>query len=233
MVVPQPVMNWMPRALMYSPTVVGRFVRIDPLNIDGDIPMLWDALGGNDGKIIEHLKWFGKPDLMSQEDLSKLLQSFQEPPDWCVNAFRLVSTDQVVGMASYMNTRSEHGSTEVGLVGHGRAMLCTPAATEAHYLLAKHAFETMGYRRYEWTCDALNSASNRSAQRYGFTFEGCFRQHIVTARGNNRDTNWYSMIDSEWPQRKAAFEAWLDPSNFGPEGDQKRKLKEIQDEFPV
>lgn len=233
MTVPQPVTNWTPRASMSSPTLVGRFVRIDPLNLDEDIPMLWDALGGNEGTIIEHLKWYGLPELMSQEDLSKLLQSWQEPPGWCVNIFRLVSTNQVVGMASYMSTRSEHGSTEVGLVGHGRAMLRTPAATEAHYLLARHAFETMGYRRYEWKCDSLNGPSNRSAQRYGFTFEGCFRQHIVTARGNNRDTNWYSMIDSEWPQRKAAFEAWLDPSNFGPVGDQKKKLKDFQDEFAV
>ena len=97
------------------------------------------------------------------------------------------------------------------------ALQRTPLGTEAQYLLARHAFETLGYRRYEWKCNALNAASRRAALRYGFTFEGIFRQHMI-AKGRNRDTAWFSMLDSEWPARKANFERWLAPDNFTAEG---------------
>ncbi len=93
----------------------------------------------------------------------------------------------------------------------------------AQYLLARYAFETLGYRRYEWKCNALNTASRRAALRYGFTFEGIFRQHMI-AKGRNRDTAWFSMLDSEWPTRKANFERWLAPENFSKSGEQKTSL---------
>ena len=131
-------------------------------------------------------------------------------------------------MSSYIATRPDHGTTEVGYVAHGPAMARSPASTEAQFLLAQHAFETMGYRRYEWKCDSNNIPSGKAAMRYGFTFEGCFRQHVVTARGTNRDTNWYSLLDNEWPGRKRAMQAWLHPSNFDSKGKQKRRLEEFQ-----
>ena len=93
------------------------------------------------------------------------------------------------------------------------ALQRTPLATEAHYLLARYAFEELGYRRYEWKCDSLNAASRRAALRFGFTFEGIFRQHMII-KGRNRDTAWFSMLDSEWPARKRNFERWLAPDNF-------------------
>jgi RimJ/RimL family protein N-acetyltransferase len=99
----------------------------------------------------------------------------------------------------------------------------TPLATETQYLLARYAFETLGYRRYEWKCDSLNAASRRAALRYGFSFEAIFRQHMIT-KGRTRDTAWYSIIDSEWPARKASFERWLKPDNFDDEGRQKISL---------
>jgi RimJ/RimL family protein N-acetyltransferase len=99
----------------------------------------------------------------------------------------------------------------------------TPAATEAMFLMAQYVFETLGYRRYEWKCNALNLPSRRAAERFGFIFEGVFRQHMVI-KGRNRDTAWYSMLDSEWPARRAAFEAWLAPENFDAEGRQRRRL---------
>ena len=108
---------------------------------------------------------------------------------------------------------------EVGHIVYSPALQRTPLATEAQYLLARYAFETLGYRRYEWKCDALNAASRRAALRYGFTFEGIFRQHMI-AKGRNRDTAWFSMLDSEWPARKAAFERWLAPENFAADGRQ-------------
>ena len=234
-----PVVDWTPRPLMYAPSLIGQYVRIDPLDVTRDAPLLWDALGGKGDDstgINERLKWFGMPDLKEEKDLFDLLQQIEEPPGCCVNVFRMLDHDTnsnlledstVTGMACYIGTRPEHGSTEVGFVSHGLAMAQTPAATEAHYLLAKHAFETMGYRRYEWKCNSQNLPSGASALRYGFSYEGCFRQHVVTANGHNRDTNWYSMIDAEWPRRKAAMEAWLSPENFDENGKQKRGLKEF------
>src|SRR5690606_28027628 len=100
-------------------------------------------------------------------------------------------------------------------------------ATEMHYLMAKHAFEDLKYRRYEWKCHNENEPSKRTALRYGCTYEGLFRQHMIS-KGKNRDTAWFSMIDGEWPLIKSAFEAWLSPENFDSEGQQKRKLEEIR-----
>ena len=108
---------------------------------------------------------------------------------------------------------------EVGGVVYSPAMQRTPLATEAQYLLARYAFETLGYRRYEWKCDTLNAASRRAALRFGFTFEGILRQHQI-AGGRNRDTAYYSMLDSEWPARKLSFERWLSPQNFTADGRQ-------------
>jgi RimJ/RimL family protein N-acetyltransferase len=103
------------------------------------------------------------------------------------------------------------------------ALQRTPLGTETQYLLARYAFETLGYRRYEWKCNALNAASRRAALRYGFIYEGTFRQHLI-AKGRNRDNAWFSMLDSEWPVRKRNFERWLDPENFDGEGRQKLSL---------
>jgi RimJ/RimL family protein N-acetyltransferase len=112
---------------------------------------------------------------------------------------------------------------EVGHIVYSPALQRTPLGTEAQYLLARYAFETLGYRRYEWKCDALNAASRGAAQRYGFTFEGVLRQHVI-AKGRNRDTAWFSILDGEWPQRKANFERWLSPDNFDADGRQKLSL---------
>ena len=93
--------------------------------------------------------------------------------------------------------------------------------------MARHAFEDLGYRRYEWKCNALNEPSRRAAERYGFTFEGLFRQHMIV-KGRNRDTAWYSMLDTEWPERRAAFERWLHPWNFDEKGEQKFSLASLR-----
>jgi RimJ/RimL family protein N-acetyltransferase len=112
---------------------------------------------------------------------------------------------------------------EVGHIVYAPALQRRPLGTEAQYLLARYAFETLGYRRYEWNCNALNAASRRAALRYGFTFEGVMRQHMI-AKGRNRDTAWFSMLDGEWPARKAAFERWLVPENFDADGKQRVSL---------
>jgi RimJ/RimL family protein N-acetyltransferase len=120
---------------------------------------------------------------------------------------------RAVGYASLMRIEPAHRVIEVGGILYTPALQRTTGATEAMYLLARHVFDDLGYRRYEWKCNALNEPSRRAALRLGFTFEGIFRQHMIM-KGANRDTAWFSMLDGEWPSRRAAFESWLDPSNF-------------------
>jgi RimJ/RimL family protein N-acetyltransferase len=130
---------------------------------------------------------------------------------------------RAVGIATLMEIRPQTRVIEVGHILYTPALQRTPLATEAQFLLARYAFETLRYRRYEWKCDALNAPSRRAALRYGFTFEGLFRQHVIV-KGRNRDTAWFSMLDSEWPERKVRFERWLSPDNFDADGQQKLSL---------
>ena len=122
-----------------------------------------------------------------------------------------------------MRIEPAHRVIEVGSILYTPALQQTTGATEAMYLMARHVFEDLGYRRYEWKCNALNQSSRRAALRLGFTFEGIFRQHMIV-KGRSRDTAWFSMLDSEWPARKAAFERWLSPANFDREGRQREPL---------
>jgi RimJ/RimL family protein N-acetyltransferase len=133
------------------------------------------------------------------------------------------------GMASYMRIKPEHGVIEIGNLWFGTPLQRTTAATEAVYLLARHAFDDLGYRRLEWKCDALNEPSRRAAVRLGFTFEGVFERHMVV-KGRNRDTAWYAITDVRWPHVRSALESWLRQSNFDSGGGQKRSLAELRGE---
>ncbi|KAI0872476.1 putative GNAT-family acetyltransferase [Hypoxylon argillaceum] len=132
----------------------------------------------------------------------------------------------VVGCVSYMKADLGNRTLEAGV-------LCTPrlqrtsAATEAMYLMARHAFADLGFRRYEWKCDALNAASRRAALRFGFVLEGVFRKHLIV-KGRNRDTAWFAIVDDDWPAVGRALEEWLDPSNFDESGLQRRKLEDFR-----
>ncbi|MDF2114076.1 GNAT family protein [Roseiarcaceae bacterium H3SJ34-1] len=137
-----------------------------------------------------------------------------------------LGADGACGYLALIRDEPAHRSIEIGDVFYAPALQHTRAGTEAVYLLARYAFETMGYRRLEWKCDDLNAPSRQAALRYGFTFEGVFRQHMLV-RGNNRDTAWFSMLDGEWPARRAAFEAWLDPANFDASGRQRVALSAL------
>jgi RimJ/RimL family protein N-acetyltransferase len=128
-----------------------------------------------------------------------------------------------------MRIEPSHRVIEVGSILFTPRLQRTVGATEAMYLMARHVFEDLGYRRYEWKCNALNAPSRGAALRLGFTFEGIFRQHMII-KGRNRDTAWFSMLDPEWPKRKAAFERWLDPSNFDAEGRQRVSLSALNSE---
>jgi RimJ/RimL family protein N-acetyltransferase len=132
--------------------------------------------------------------------------------------------ERPLGIASYQQIRPESGVVEIGHIWFGRPLQRTTAATEAIYLLAARAFDELGYRRLEWRCNALNAASRRAAERFGFRFEGVFRKHQVI-KGRNRDTAWYSMTDDEWPAVRSAFQSWLAPGNFDRDGVQKQSLR--------
>jgi RimJ/RimL family protein N-acetyltransferase len=129
-------------------------------------------------------------------------------------------------MASYLRVTPEHGVIEIGSIWFGASLRRTAAATEIIYLLAAHAFDALGYRRPEWKCDALNAASRRAAERFGFTFEGVSRRQMVV-KGRNRDTAWYAIIDREWAAIRAGFKAWLAPQNQDTDGRQHRRLREL------
>jgi len=131
------------------------------------------------------------------------------------------------GLASYLRLDPRGGALEIGHLLYTPSLQRTAAATEAIFLLLAYAFEALGYRRVEWKCDAANARSRRAAERFGFTFEGVFRQATVV-RDRNRDTAWFAMLDHEWPERRAAFEAWLAPANFDADGRQRRSLATLR-----
>lgn len=146
--------------------------------------------------------------------------------------FTVIAKDsgQIAGRQTLMRIEPAHGVIEIGNIYWGPLVSRKPAATEALYLFARHVFDDLGYRRFEWKCNNRNEPSKRAAERFGFRFEGVFRQHLVV-KGENRDTAWYSILDSEWPYLRQAYEAWLDPANFDSEGKQKRTLEQMRAEI--
>ncbi|MDP3525370.1 MAG: GNAT family protein [Hoeflea sp.] len=217
--------NWKPCPAPQGFAVTGRHVMIEPFRRDVHEVALWDALGG-DG-INDLIRYFPNGPYAEAGQLSDWLEANQRA-GMVVSIFRSRRTGDIVGMASLMRADPANGVVEVGSVAHGAAMARTPMSTEAHYLIARHVFEDLGYRRYEWKCHNENGPSKVTAIRLGFTFEGVFRQHIIS-KGANRDTAWFSMIDGEWPALKRAFEAWLDPSNFDPDGQQRIRLERLRE----
>lgn len=205
----------------------GRFVTLVPFQAAAHVAPLWEAFGGRDG-INERLHYFPNPDFETPDDFAAWL--FAAQGDWLTYVFIDKASGDVIGMASYMRMDPKNGVIEVGSVGHGLSMARSPASTEVHYLMARHVFDDLGYRRYEWKCHNDNAPSKRTAERLGFIFEGVFRQHVIS-KGANRDTAWFAIIDRDWPLLRAAMEAWLAPENFDGKGRQKAKLEDIRAEL--
>lgn len=203
----------------------GRFVQIDRAQFPEDAEALFAAIGGAQNADLWRFIPFGP--FEDAASLADGMVAVAERQNWMTYVFRHPETGAALGMASFMRIRPEAGSVEIGCIIFSKALQKTPAATEAMYLMARHVFDDLGYRRYEWKCDDGNEASKRAAARLGFSFEGLFRQDLVV-KGRNRDTAWYSIIDSEWPKLKAAFEAWLVPANFDDADQQKRSLQDIR-----
>ncbi|QPB19157.1 GNAT family protein [Rhizobium sp. 007] len=209
-------------------TLKGRYVSVEPYVRAEHLQALWDGLGGMG--INPLLLYFAQDDFAGIDDFAKWLENAYTKSGWLTHIFRDTSTGRIVGMANYMRADPANGVVEIGGVAHGPDMKRSPLSTEAHYLMAKHVFEDLGYRRYEWKCDNNNEASKTTAARYGFKFEGVFRQHMIAKR-RNRDTAWFSMIDSEWPLISEAFETWLSPENFDAQGRQRRRLQDIRSDL--
>jgi RimJ/RimL family protein N-acetyltransferase len=201
-------------------TLEGRYGRVERLVQHHDAA-LWNAVKGHD-QIWTYMSYGPLADFAA---FSKWLASrltLDDPYSYAI----VDRSGQAVGIATLMEIRPAMRVIEVGHIVYSPALQRTPLGTEAQYLLARYTFETLGYRRYEWKCNALNAPSRRAALRYGFVFEGILRQHMI-AKGRNRDTAYFSMLDSEWPARKAAFERWLTPGNFEADGKQRVSLSEL------
>lgn len=212
---------WKPAPSLGPVTLRGRTVTLEPLKAECHAAALWKAAYGHD----EVWTWLGDGPYPDEAALGRGLAQKQAATDAVFLAIVPVATGQAGGYASYMRIEPVHGVVEVGNILLAPVLQRTTAATEAMYLMARHAFE-LGYRRYEWKCNAENLPSRRAALRLGFTFEGIFRQHMVI-KGQSRDTAWFSMLDREWAARKKAFEAWLAPQNFDGAGRQRRNLSEF------
>ncbi|MHA7873398.1 MAG: GNAT family N-acetyltransferase, partial [Hyphococcus sp.] len=217
--------NWVIRETPTLARAEGRFVRLDAARFPEDAAALFAAVGGPDNDDLWRYIPFGPPE--SADALAATMAFMHDKLGWRTQILRDAATGETLGMASYMRNRPEHGSTEVGCIVFSTKLQRTPAATEAMYLMARHVFDELGYRRYEWKCDNANEASKRAAGRFGFVFEGVFRQDMVV-NGRNRDTAWYSITDAEWPAVKAAFETWLAPENFDGDGRQRRGLAALR-----
>ena len=217
--------KWTARQAPAGFSSTGRYVMIEPYRRDVHETALWRALGG--AAINDLIRYFPNGPYAQSSELCDWLDRSGRESGWVTCIFRSRHSGDIVGMASLMRPDPANGVVEVGSVAHGAAMARTPMSTEAHYLMARHVFETLDYRRYEWKCHNENEPSKITAIRLGFQFEGLFRQHIVS-KGSNRDTAWFSMIDEEWPALAKAFEAWLDPANFDAEGQQKMRLEDIR-----
>jgi RimJ/RimL family protein N-acetyltransferase len=202
-------------------TLQGRYGRVEKLRAD-HAGALWDAVKGHD-PIWTYMSRYGP--FADEAEFTAWVASrpaLQDPYSYAI----LDQQGRAVGIAAMMEIRPEMRVIEVGHIVYTPALQRTPLGTEAQYLLARYAFETLGYRRYEWKCHWLNAASRRAALRYGFTSEGVLRA-LVIAKGRNRDTAMFSMLDSEWPARKRNFERWLAPDNFDAGGRQTLRLSAL------
>jgi RimJ/RimL family protein N-acetyltransferase len=195
----------------------GRYARLAPLSLAHAEGLM---AASADASSFDYLFDVPPRDL---EDLKSWIRQKAASEDPLFHAVIDKATGVAGGRQTFMRITPEHGVIEVGNILWGPAIARTRVATEALYLAAKYVFEDLGYRRFEWKCNDRNEPSKRAALRFGFSFEGVFRQHMW-AKGANRDTAWFSMLDREWPRLRAAYERWLDPANFDAAGRQRARL---------
>lgn len=219
-----PVPGWTARPRPPRTPMQGRYVRVEPLDPDRHAADLHAANAADrDGRLWTYLPYgpFG-----TLEEYRAWMAGSCLGDDPLFHAIVDAQSGRAVGVASYLRIDPGNGVIETGHINYAPALQRTRGATEAMYLMMARVFDELGYRRYEWKCDALNAPSRAAAERLGFRFEGIFRQAVVY-RGRNRDTAWYAIIDADWPALKQAFQRWLDPANFDSQGRQRERLSDL------
>jgi len=217
------VERWEPRPAPVALAMPGRYCRLEPLDVARHAKDLHAANSVDDGRMWTYLPY---GPFVTAEQYQDWLGGIAG--DMSMVAFAVVdaASERASGVATYLRAAPEHGSVEVGHVAFSPRLQRTVAATEAMALMMGHVFDVLGYRRYEWKCDALNFPSRRAAERLGFTYEGTFRQAVVV-KGRNRDTAWFSVTDGEWRRLQPAFATWLAPANFDALGQQRQSLSDL------
>jgi RimJ/RimL family protein N-acetyltransferase len=220
-----PLPGWSPRKLPPRTAVSSRFCTVAPLDPERHAAQLFAAYAEDrEGRMWTYLPRGPYASLDEYRDWAEAASRGDDP---LVHAILDNASGEAVGTAALMRIEPDAGVIEVGSITYSPRLQRRPAGTEAMYLMMRRVFDELGYRRYEWKCNALNAPSRAAALRYGFQYEGLFRQAQVT-RGRNRDTTWFSIIDGEWPALRTAFERWLDPANFDAQGRQHRSLASLR-----
>jgi RimJ/RimL family protein N-acetyltransferase len=220
-----PLPDWRPRPRPPRTPLSGRYCRIEPLDDDRHAAELYEANGDDTaGRMWTYLTVGPFEDEDAYRSWVREVAGGEDPLFFAIVDAR---SGKAVGVASYLRIDPANGVVEVGHLQFSPRLQRTVAATEAMYLMMRRAFDELGYRRYEWKTDSWNQASRAAAERYGFRFEGIFRQAVVY-KGRSRDTAWFSIVDTEWPAIRSAFERWLDPANFDAAGRQRQGLAALR-----
>ncbi|MCF6322531.1 MAG: GNAT family N-acetyltransferase [Rhizobiaceae bacterium] len=217
--------KWNGRKPVEKKILEGQFVRLEPLDARRHGPGLYEASTMSDAS--ERFCYLPETQPVSLDEFQPWLTKTQASKDPLYFVVIDKTSGKVAGRQTFLRTNAAHGVTEIGHIFWSAMISRTPATSEAFYLFAKYVFDELDYRRFEWKCNDANEPSKRAAIRYGMKAEGVHRQALVV-KGKNRDTAWFSMLDSEWPLCKASFEAWLSPGNFDEDGRQIKKLEEIR-----
>lgn len=218
-------MNWQSASIPPRTTIEGKYCRIEPIDPDRHATELFEAFRADQENRIWTYLPYGP--FVDAGALTEWIRRECLGPDPMFHAVIDKSRGTAAGVASFLRIMPAIGTIEVGHINYSPSLQRRQAATEAMYLLMRRVFDELGYRRYEWKCDALNARSRTAALRLGFQFEGIFRQATIY-KGRNRDTAWYSIIDTDWPIVSQAFEAWLDPENFDAAQRQRRSLGNLR-----
>jgi RimJ/RimL family protein N-acetyltransferase len=219
-----PVPGWTPRPRPPGTAIEGRYAVVEPIDPDRHAAELFAANGEDrDGRMWTYMAY---GPFASLAEYRAWMEQACRGKDPLFHAIRDKRTGRAGGVASYLRIDPPFGVIEIGHIALSPALQDNAASTEAMYLMMARVFDELGYRRYEWKCDALNEPSRSAAERLGFTFEGIFRQATMY-KGRNRDTAWYAVIDEEWPALKAAYLSWLDPANFDASGRQRESLRPL------
>lgn len=216
--------GWTARPRPSAPVLEGRWCRLERFDPARHGESLYAAsmARGSDARF----RYLFEPPPANRGEFDAWAERAAATEDPCFYAVVEAATGQAEGRQALMRITPEHGVIEIGSILWGQTVARTRMATEALYLAARYVFDALGYRRFEWKCDALNEPSRRAALRFGFQFEGVFRQHMVV-KGRNRDTAWFAIVDAEWPAIRAGMQRWLDSGNFDTEGAQKKPLREM------